>query len=57
VELATGASASEIDAALEASDGDARVAIVSLLLDVDAAEARVRLERNRGRVRPSLEQA
>jgi N-acetylmuramic acid 6-phosphate etherase len=57
VELATGASASEVDAALEASDGDARVAIVSLLLDVDAAEARVRLERNRGRVRPSLEQA
>jgi N-acetylmuramic acid 6-phosphate etherase len=57
VELATGASASEVDAALEAADGDARVAIVSLLLDVDAAEARVRLERNGGRVRPSLEQA
>jgi N-acetylmuramic acid 6-phosphate etherase len=57
VELATGASEAAADAALTAADGDARVAIVSLLLDVDAAEARARLERNGGRVRPSLEQA
>jgi N-acetylmuramic acid 6-phosphate etherase len=56
VELATSASEAEVDAALEAAGGDAKVAIVSLLADVDADEAHARLERNRGRVRPSLEQ-
>ena len=57
VELATGANEAEVDAALSAADGDARVAIVSVLLAVDADEARARLERHGGRVRPSLEQA
>jgi N-acetylmuramic acid 6-phosphate etherase len=55
VELATGATGDEVDAALEAAGGHAKVAIVSLLAAVDAAEARGRLERNGGRVRPSLE--
>jgi N-acetylmuramic acid 6-phosphate etherase len=56
VELATGASESEVDAALEAADGDAKVAIVSLLARVDAATARARLEDNDGVVRRSLGQ-
>ncbi|HKH32092.1 MAG TPA: N-acetylmuramic acid 6-phosphate etherase [Gaiellaceae bacterium] len=54
VELATGAGETDVDAALDAADGDARVAIVSLLAGVDAADARSRLERNRGVVRRSL---
>jgi N-acetylmuramic acid 6-phosphate etherase len=57
VELATGASEGEVDATLEAAGGDAKVAIVSLLADVDAVEARARLERNGGVVRRTLEQA
>ena len=40
---ATDASDGEVDAALAASDGDAKVAIVSLLAGVDAQEARARL--------------
>jgi N-acetylmuramic acid 6-phosphate etherase len=56
VELATGASEREVDAALEAADGDAKVAIVSLLAAVDAATARARLEENDGIVRRSLGQ-
>jgi N-acetylmuramic acid 6-phosphate etherase len=56
VELATGASDSEVDTALEAADGDAKVAIVSLLARVDAATARARLEDNDGVVRRSLGQ-
>ena len=56
VELATGASESEVDTALEAADGDAKVAIVSLLARVDAATARARLEDNDGVVRRSLGQ-
>ncbi|MFL5930802.1 MAG: N-acetylmuramic acid 6-phosphate etherase [Gaiellaceae bacterium] len=55
VELATGAAEADVDAALDAADGDARVAIVSLLAGVDAADARSRLERNGGIVRRSLE--
>jgi N-acetylmuramic acid 6-phosphate etherase len=54
VELATGAAGAEVDAALDAADGDAKVAIVSLLAGVDAATARHRLERNGGVVRRSL---
>jgi N-acetylmuramic acid 6-phosphate etherase len=57
VELATGASDSAVDAALEAAGGEAKVAIVSLLAEVEPAEARARLQRNGGRVRPSLEDA
>ena len=56
VELATGASEPEVDAALEAADGDAKIAIVSLLAAVDAATARTRLEKNDGVVRRSLGQ-
>jgi N-acetylmuramic acid 6-phosphate etherase len=44
VRTATGASAIEVENALVAADGDAKVAIVSLLANVDAAEARRRLE-------------
>jgi N-acetylmuramic acid 6-phosphate etherase len=54
VELATGAADAEVDAALDAADGDAKVAIVSLLAGVDAATARQRLDRNGGVVRRSL---
>jgi N-acetylmuramic acid 6-phosphate etherase len=55
VELATGAREADVDAALDAAGGDARVAIVSLLAGVDAADARDRLERSGGVVRRSLE--
>src|SRR5215218_8703887 len=55
VELATGAGEAEVDAALDAAGGDAKVAIVSLLAGVDAVEARGRLDRNGGVVRRSLE--
>jgi N-acetylmuramic acid 6-phosphate etherase len=55
VELATGASEAEVDLALDAAGGDAKVAIVSLLAGVDASEARARLDRNAGVVRRSLE--
>jgi N-acetylmuramic acid 6-phosphate etherase len=54
VELATGAAEAEVDAALDAADGDAKVAIVSLLAGVDAATARQRLDRSGGVVRRSL---
>jgi N-acetylmuramic acid 6-phosphate etherase len=55
VELATGVPEADVDAALDAAGGDARVAIVSLLAGVDAADARDRLERSGGVVRRSLE--
>jgi N-acetylmuramic acid 6-phosphate etherase len=44
VRTATSASPEDVDAALAAADGDAKVAIVSLLAGVDADEARARLE-------------
>jgi N-acetylmuramic acid 6-phosphate etherase len=44
VRTATSASPEDVDAALAASDGDAKVAIVSLLAGVEADEARARLE-------------
>ena len=56
VELATGASEREVDAALEAAGGDAKVAIVSLLAASTPATARARLKASGGRVRRSLEQ-
>jgi N-acetylmuramic acid 6-phosphate etherase len=56
VALATDAPPEEAEAALEAADGDAKVAIVSLLLDVNADEARERLEAAGGSVRHSLEE-
>ena len=56
VEAATGASSVEVAAALDASDGDAKVAIVMLLADVDSSTARERLDGAGGAVRKALEQ-
>jgi N-acetylmuramic acid 6-phosphate etherase len=53
---ATGAPSDEVDAALAASDGDARVAIVSLLTGLDAEGARTRLAEAGGIVRRAVEQ-
>ena len=44
VRTATGASPQHVDEALAAADGDAKVAIVSLLAGIDAGQARVRLD-------------
>jgi N-acetylmuramic acid 6-phosphate etherase len=54
VATATGASEEQIDEALRATDGDAKVAIVSLLAEVDADEARALLEGAGGNVRRAL---
>lgn len=54
VELATGASPDEVDAALDASGGEAKVAIVALLAEVDADTARSRLDAADGRIRAAL---
>jgi N-acetylmuramic acid 6-phosphate etherase len=54
VALATGASAARVDAALDASGGDAKVAIVSLLAGIDADAARARLDVAKGVVRKAL---
>jgi N-acetylmuramic acid 6-phosphate etherase len=55
VETATGAGRDEIDAALAAADGSAKVAIVSLLAGIDATEARARLDAADGSTRRALE--
>jgi N-acetylmuramic acid 6-phosphate etherase len=55
VELATDASPEEVDAALAEARGDAKVAIVSLLLGVGADEARMRLKTAGGSVRRSVD--
>ena len=55
VRTATGAAPEEVEAALEASDGEAKVAIVSLLADVDAETARARLSDANGNVRLALQ--
>ncbi len=55
VGIATGAAAADAEAALAASGGDAKVAIVSLLADVDAATARARLAAVDGVVRKALD--
>jgi N-acetylmuramic acid 6-phosphate etherase len=52
--LASGRSELEVDAALVASGGDARVALVTLLAGVDPATARERLEGAGGSVRQAL---
>jgi N-acetylmuramic acid 6-phosphate etherase len=57
VELATDVTDAEIDAALVAADGDAKVAIVSILADLHADDARRRLESAGGVVRRALEDA
>jgi N-acetylmuramic acid 6-phosphate etherase len=54
VRTATGASSEDVDEALEASGGEAKVAIVSLLAEVDAGTARARLRDANGNVRLAL---
>src|SRR5215475_673927 len=54
VSVATGASDDAVDAALAAAGGEAKVAIVSLLGDVDAETARAQLERAGGHIRRAL---
>ncbi len=55
VELATGAPPDDVEAALEAAGGEAKVAIVSLLAEVDADTARSRLDAAEGRIRVALD--
>ena len=57
VATASGASRHQVDDALEAADGDARVAIVSLLAGVDAPTARHRLDRSDRSIAAALELA
>ncbi len=52
---ATGASASQVDEALAAADGNAKVAIVSLLAGVGADDARARLAASGQRIRLALD--
>ncbi len=54
IALATGASADEVEAALDASGGEAKVAIVTLLAGIDAETARARLREAGGAVRGAL---
>ena len=54
VSLATGADDDAVDAALAAAEGNAKVAIVSLLGDVDAETARAQLERAGGNIGRAL---
>ena len=54
VRLATGAGDEAVDDALAAAEGSAKVAIVSLLAGVDAAEARERLAETGGRIGPAV---
>ena len=44
VRAATGAAPEQVERALSAADGDAKVAIVSLLAEIDSAEARAKLD-------------
>jgi N-acetylmuramic acid 6-phosphate etherase len=54
VRTAAGVSDGEAEAALEAADGSAKVAVVALLSDIDAEEARHRLDRAGGDIRLAL---
>jgi len=54
VSLATAAPEEDVTAAMAAADGDAKVAIVSLLAGVDAATARSRLSAARGVIREAV---
>ena len=56
VRAATGAPVEEVDAALAAADGDAKVAIVSLLAGIGADEARTRLDDSGQNIRAAVEQ-
>ena len=55
VRVSTGASDEEAEQALASAGGSAKVAVVSLLANVDAAAARERLEQAKGHVRSALE--
>jgi N-acetylmuramic acid 6-phosphate etherase len=57
VATASGASGDQVEEALAAADGDARVAIVSLLAGIDAATARRRLDRSERSIAAALELA
>ena len=57
VAAATGAPTAEVDDAIAAADGDARVAIVSLLAGIDARAARVRLDESGRSIARALESA
>jgi N-acetylmuramic acid 6-phosphate etherase len=54
VRLATGAPDGEVDTALAAADGSAKVAILSILAGIDAETARARLAESGGHVRKAL---
>jgi N-acetylmuramic acid 6-phosphate etherase len=54
VALATGAADTDVDTALEAAGGEAKVAIVSLLLGIEPSEARARLAAAGGAVRKAV---
>jgi len=56
VEIATGADRAEIEEALAEAGGNAKVAIVSLLAEIDAASALARLEETGGNVRLAVRQ-
>jgi N-acetylmuramic acid 6-phosphate etherase len=56
VRAATGASSEQVEAALAAADGDARVAIVSVLAGVDAETARARLDRSGRSISEAIEE-
>src|SRR3954452_22744572 len=56
VRLATGVSDQEAERALEEADGSAKVAVVSLLADLDAPAARERLDQAGGHVQKALAQ-
>jgi N-acetylmuramic acid 6-phosphate etherase len=55
VRVATGVSVDEADTALAAADGSAKVAVVALLEEITADEARARLERAGGDIGSALE--
>jgi N-acetylmuramic acid 6-phosphate etherase len=54
VAIATAAPEHDVNAAIEAAGGDAKVAIVSLLAGVDADTARSRLSAARGVIRKAV---
>jgi N-acetylmuramic acid 6-phosphate etherase len=56
VAVASGASQEQVDEALAAAAGDAKVALVALLAGVDTDSARARLEASEGSVRKAAEQ-
>jgi N-acetylmuramic acid 6-phosphate etherase len=56
VRSVTGVSDDEAEEALAAAGGSAKVAVVALLAEIDVDEARTRLERSGGHIRPALGQ-